>query len=147
MQTQEPDFRSMSYGQMRRWADRRRILVASSTLLSDDRKGVYDNRNHVILLDRGMDYTAKRCTFVHEYVHWQYNDPGCGSLLGTKAENRAKLLTARMLISPVEYAMAEEMYEGDPYRIANELDVTYQVVCDYRDWLNSLPKCDTQEMP
>lgn len=137
MPTQAPDFRSMSYGQMRRWADRRRILVASTTTLGSDVKGVYDSPNQVILIDRGIDYTAKRCAFVHEFVHWEHNDHGCGTLIGAKAERRTRKLTAQLLVSPVEYAMAEEMYEGDPFRIANELDVTYQVIRDYQTWLTS----------
>lgn len=59
-------------------------------------------------------------------------DTGCGTTYGVKAERRARRETALKLIDPIEYASAEELHEGDAYRIACELDVTLQVVEDYR---------------
>ena len=57
---------------------------------------------------------------------------GCGGVSETKAELRARRCAASRLISQIEYASAENVYEGDGYLIACELDVTVQVVEDYR---------------
>ena len=35
-----------------------------------------------------------------------------------------------------EYAIAERMYGADSYLIACELDVTVQVIEDYKNWLH-----------
>ena len=40
-----------------------------------------------------------------------------------------------MLISPSEFAMAERMWDGDTWHMAAELDVTMQVLADYRQIL------------
>lgn len=40
------------------------------------------------------------------------------------------------LINPHEYAIAERMYGADSYLIACELDVTVQVIEDYKNWLH-----------
>lgn len=41
-----------------------------------------------------------------------------------------------LLINSAEYALAERMYDGNPYQMAAELNVTVQVVEDYKDWLH-----------
>ncbi|VUX34782.1 Uncharacterised protein [Bifidobacterium longum subsp. infantis] len=41
-----------------------------------------------------------------------------------------------LLISPAEYALAERMYDSNPYQIAAELNVTVQVIEDYKNWLH-----------
>lgn len=40
------------------------------------------------------------------------------------------------LVSPVDYAAAEQVYDGCAWRIACELGVTMQVVEDYRQILH-----------
>lgn len=77
----------------------------------------------------------KRCTLCHELVHAHNHDQGC-SPYGSKAERRARLYTALRLINPHEYAIAERMYGADSYLIACELDVTVQVIEDYKNWLH-----------
>lgn len=75
------------------------------------------------------------CTLCHELVHAKYRDLGCGTRFGVKCERRARRETALMLISPVEFAMAEELWDGDTWHMAAELDVTMQVLTDYRQIL------------
>lgn len=77
----------------------------------------------------------KRCTLCHELVHAHNHDQGC-SPYGSKAERRARLYTALRLINPHEYAIAERMYGADSYLIACELNVTVQVIEDYKNWLH-----------
>ena len=52
-------------------------------------------------------------------------------------KNRTRRETALKLINPLEYQTAEAMYEGDPYQIACELDVTLQIIQDYQRILDS----------
>lgn len=51
----------------------------------------------------------------------------------SRIENRTRRETATMLISPTEYVIVENTYEGDVFRIAAELDVDKQVVEDYQN--------------
>lgn len=55
---------------------------------------------------------------------------------GGKLEQRCRHETAILLINPAEYALAERMYDGNPYQIAAELNVTIQIIQDYRQWLH-----------
>lgn len=54
-----------------------------------------------------------------------------------KEEARARKETALRLIDPESYETAELTYEGDLYLMANELNVTIQVIQDYRDLLEA----------
>lgn len=94
--------------------------------------GVYYEPARLIILDESLPDFQRRCTLCLELVHARYHDTGCGTTYGVKAERRARRETALKLIDPIEYASAEELHEGDAYRIACELDVTLQVVEDYR---------------
>lgn len=48
-------------------------------------------------------------------------------------ERRTRRETASLLLNQVEYASAENVYEGDVALIALELDVTEQVIRDFQD--------------
>ena len=50
---------------------------------------------------------------------------------------RTRQETALKLVSTLEYQTAEAMYEGYPYQIACELDVTLQIILDYQHILDS----------
>ena len=73
---------------------------------------------------------------VHELVHWQHGDDTSNGCRGGKLEQRCRRETAILLINPAEYALAERMYDGNPYQIAAELNVTIQIIQDYRQWLH-----------
>ncbi|WP_368100963.1 hypothetical protein [Bifidobacterium catenulatum] len=45
------------------------------------------------------------------------------------------------LISPVDYGMAETVYEGNTWMMAVELGVTIQVLNDYRQLLHDSGVC------
>lgn len=89
-----------------------------------------------ILIDRRITYTRKRCALVHELVHWQHGDDTSNGCRGGKLEQRCRRETAILLINPAEYALAERMYDGNPYQMAAELNVTIQIIQDYRQWLH-----------
>lgn len=98
--------------------------------------GVYYELTKLIVLDESLPDFQRRCTLCHELIHARYHDSGCGTAYGVKAERRARRETALRLIDLVEYASAEMPCDGDAYRIACELDVTLQVVEDYRTRLH-----------
>lgn len=54
----------------------------------------------------------------------------------SKQERRARTQTALTLVNPAELALLERMYEYE-WQIANELDITTQVLEDYRSTLAS----------
>ena len=132
-----------TYGQMRRQADSLDVTIASAHL-PGDMEGCYDQHANMILIDRSMTYTQKRCTLLHELIHWAHKDTSKRGIYGSRVEHRTRRETALKLVDPLEYRTAEAMYEGDAYQIACELDVTLQVVQDYRTILdehrNGLPQ-------
>ena len=127
---------TMTYGQMRRYADTLNVTIGSA-LLPDGMTGFYDEATRTILIDRQLIYCQKRCTLVHELIHWQYADTTRAGVYGSRLENRTRRETALKLVNPFEYQTAEAMYEGDPFQIAYELDVTLQIIQDYQHILES----------
>ncbi|MFR8924906.1 MAG: ImmA/IrrE family metallo-endopeptidase [Bifidobacterium longum] len=107
-------------------------LNVSSALLPGILDGIYCLETNTILIDRRITYTRKRCTLVHELVHWRHGDDTTSGCMGGKMERRCRRETAILLIDPAEYALAERMYDGDPYQMAAELNVTVQIIEDYR---------------
>lgn len=124
-----PIDRRMTYGAMRRAITGLPVTV-SSAILPDGLWGCYDDATEVILIDRRLTYTAKRCTLVHELLHWKHGDDGCANDR-SKQERRRRTQTALLLVDSVELALLERMYEYD-WQIADELDITTQVLEDYR---------------
>lgn len=125
-----PIDRRMTYGAMRRAIVGLPVTV-SSAILPNGLWGCYDNENRAILIDRRLTYAAKRCTLVHELLHWRHGDTGCSND-SSKLERRARRETALTLIDPLRYGMLEQMYEGNSWNISQELEVTQQVLGDFR---------------
>ncbi|MEE8738321.1 MAG: ImmA/IrrE family metallo-endopeptidase [Bifidobacterium sp.] len=121
----------ITYGELRRIAASLGVRVWSRDL-DDETAGYYDDVYDAIIIDRTMTYREKRCAMLHELIHWAHADSSCGWLTDTKMELRTRRETATRLISPSEYALAEYEYDGIPYSIAEELDVTMQVVRDFQ---------------
>lgn len=132
-----PIDRRMTYGAMRRAIIGLPVTV-SSAILPDGLWGCYDASNSVILIDRRLTYTAKRCVLTHELLHWKHGDDGCSNNR-SKQERRARTQTALTLVDPAELALLEHMYDDDLWSIADELNVTTQVLTDYRAMLNTSP--------
>lgn len=103
--------------------------------------GVYCEPARLIILDESMPDFQRRCTLCHELIHAKHHDPGCGSRYGLKCERRCRRETALALISPVDYGMAETVYEGNTWMMAVELGVTIQVLNDYRQLLYDSGVC------
>lgn len=131
-----PDLSQLTYGQMRNAILGLDVCVCSA-LLPDKTYGLYDESKRLILIDRRMTYTRKRCTLMHELVHWMHGDQTCCGVIGSRLERRTRMETARRLITPLEYATAEAIWDGNPSQIASELNVTEEVIDDYRIVLDS----------
>ena len=134
--TSQPDLpinRNMTYGDMRRAIIHLPVTV-SSAILPNGLWGCYDASNSVILIDRRLTYTAKRCVLTHELLHWKHGDTGCSNDC-SRQERRTRTQTALLLIDPIELAALERMYDDDLWSIADELNVTMQVLEDFRHTL------------
>lgn len=94
--------------------------------------GIYDWPRERIVLHDGLTPIQARCTLCHELEHVRHGDFTCGG----KGEARARRRTALRLVDPVEYAAAEQVYDGCAWRIACELGVTLQVLDDFRRMLH-----------
>lgn len=103
--------------------------------------GLYDDRHKLILLADWLNQRQRRCTLCHELIHAKHHDPGCGTQYGLKCERRCRRETALTLISPVDYGMVEQIYEGNTWMMAVELGVTIQVLSDYRQLLYDSGVC------
>lgn len=99
--------------------------------------GVYDWPHNRIVLHDGLTPVQSRCTLCHELEHVRHGDRSCTG----KGEARARRRTALRLVNPVDYAAAEQVYDGCAWRIACELGVTMQVVQDYRRILHDSGVC------
>jgi Zn-dependent peptidase ImmA (M78 family) len=112
-------------------------LYVEERPLRDGLCGFYFDRVRTVVIDGNMLEFQKRCTLCHELAHARYRDVNCRGVAETKTELRARRCTALRLINQVEYASAENMYEGDVYLMACELDVTVQVLEDFQNILES----------
>lgn len=127
----------MSYGQMRMALyDVAPDLHVASARLPGKLDGIYCLATNTVLIDRRITYTRKRCALVHELVHWQHGDDTSNGCNGGRLEQQCRRETAMLLINPAEYALAERMYDGNPYQMAAELNVTVQIIHDYQQWLH-----------
>ena len=120
-------------------------MIFSNALLQTRMIFSYDETARITLIDRQLIYCRKRCTLVHELIHWQHADATRNGIFGARLEPRTRRETALKLITPLEYQTAEAMYAGDPYQIACELDVTLQIIQGYQRILDSsVMRCKVQ---
>lgn len=94
--------------------------------------GLYDHERHTIILDPRLSDTQRLCTLAHELNHAQYEDSLRDHWISGKCERRARRNTALRLVSPLEYRLAECMFEGERFLMASDLGVTVHVLEDYQ---------------
>ena len=122
------------------WAETLGVRVEERRL-AGDRCGIYYDPLRLVILDDRLAGFQRRCTLCHELIHAKHHDSGCGTQYGLKCERRCRRETALTLISPVDYGMAETVYEGNTWMMAVELGVTIQVLSDYRQLLYDSGVC------
>lgn len=122
----------------RAWKEHIRIIEQP---LPDGLCGAWHEASRTIFLHDRLNQRQRRCTLCHELIHAKHHDSGCGTQYGLKCERRCRRETALALISPVDYGMAETVYEGNTWMMATELGVTVQVLLDYRQLLHDSGVC------
>ena len=135
MLSEERDVDNKTIAELHRNAESMGLTIVSYRLPRDT-CGLYDDRRKLILLADWLNQRQRRCTLCHEPIHAKHHDSGCGTQYGLKCERRCRRETALVLISPVNYGMAEQVYEGNTWMMAVELGVTIQVLNDYRQLLH-----------
>lgn len=113
-------------------AERQHITIIDLPLPGTT-SGLYDEKTRTIILSTGLNSRQKRCTLAHELNHATHHDTG----RNPKTEHRACKQTALQLIDPLDYITAENMYEGNLFAMAVQLDVTLQVLKDYQDIIST----------
>lgn len=103
--------------------------------LPDSLMGVYSHEHRLILMDGRLNCRQQRCVLAHELVHAWFGDDQCDGVFGGRMEARTRRIAARLLISVDDYRQAETAYSGMEYPMAECLEVTMQVLEDYRTLL------------
>lgn len=124
--------RQLDYSGMRAWCRRFPVKIDSSHSLHCDLDGFYNWKNDTIYIDRNLMYDVKRCVLVHELVHWEYDDHD------SSHELRCRQDTAMILIDPIEYENAEQMYDNT-FEIAQYLGVIPRIVSDWQQSMHDNP--------
>lgn len=140
MLSEERDVDNKTIAELHRNAESMGLTIVSYRLPRDT-CGLYDDRRKLILLADWLNQRQRRCTLCHELIHAKHHDSGCGTQYGLKCERRCRRETALVLISPVNYGMVEQVYEGNTWMMSVELDVTIQVLNDYRQLLHDSGVC------
>lgn len=140
MLSEERDVDNKTIAELHRNAESMGLTIVSYRLPRDT-CGLYDDRRKLILLADWLNQRQRRCTLCHELIHAKHHDSGCGTQYGLKCERRCRRETALVLISPVNYGMVEQVYEGNTWMMAVELGVTIQVLNDYRQLLHDSDVC------
>ncbi len=104
-----------------------RIHVAHLDQIEEGLLGFYDHDENTIYVDMNLTRAERNEVVAHELGHAQFCHT-CDSEVGERQANR---YAAGLLVDPAEYARAEAM-STDVAFIAEELDVTPQIVVDYR---------------
>lgn len=84
--------------------------------------------NDLIHLAEAADVTT-RCTLAHELAHMWLGHPAPAS---GRQELQADRFAARLLVSPVEYELAERIFDARAQLIAAELGVTVELLGVWR---------------
>lgn len=114
-------------------------LQVVEAIINDDRLGSYQHNRCRITLDERLNDNQKRVTLQHEIIHAEHWRDGIAQLLSHDVEEqKTRRETALRLIDPQEYANAEETYDACPYKIADELGVTVNLVRDYSKILEGM---------
>ncbi|MDV2477468.1 ImmA/IrrE family metallo-endopeptidase [Rhodococcus zopfii] len=98
------------------------------------RPGHYDDETRTIVLRPGLPRRRRRGVLGHELGHAYYKHIRCGDpYLSARQERQADEYAARLLITPEEYARAEQIHGPNVHMIAYELDVTRPIVVAWQN--------------
>lgn len=101
--------------------------------LEDGASGGWFPEHDLILLAPGLHPVEQRCTLAHELGHATHgHHAGASGWLHARQERQADQFAATLLISPIEYELAERLYGHAPGLLARELDVTVNIVTTWQ---------------
>lgn len=93
------------------------------------RRGEYKHSARLITLNPTMSDVLQRSTLAHELGHAHYGDTWTDNeAVKQQREERANKYAARLLISPLEYAVAEAIVGSHPGALAKELCVATYII-------------------
>lgn len=103
------------------------------THLPDDMLGAYSPIEERVYLDLGLTPSERRSVLAHELGHVHYGHT-CDLGPDSHIERQADAYAATLLVHPEDYAHLERI-SADTHFIAEELDVTPNVIDDFRRYV------------
>lgn len=83
----------------------------------------------LVLLRRGLSPVQELCTLAHELGHaYHRHDSAATGWWSARQEQQADQFAVELLISPGEYALAENLYGPNKTALAHELGVTTRLI-------------------
>lgn len=102
------------------------------------RRGEYRHTAGLITLNPAMSDTLQRSTLAHELGHAYYGDTWTDEpALLARREQRANTYAAHLLISPLEFALAEHLVGQHTGALAKELNVARYII---EAWQHTPPR-------
>lgn len=94
--------------------------------------GAYYLPERLIVIDSRLSEREQLAVLAHEYVHACFWHDGHQSPEIEAAVNRR---AAQLLVSPIEYVLAEKVYGGNVFLIAEELNLPTWIIQAYQETL------------
>jgi hypothetical protein len=85
------------------------------------------------LLNHRKSETTQRIALAHEIGHWVHGHGWSAMHDVPRDELQADVHAAHLLVSPVDYALAERLHDGHLGAIARELDIDTHIAQTWRD--------------
>lgn len=122
-------------------ADERGLYVEWDPRLGSHLRGLYEHATRTIIINSRMSLTLQKYALAHELGHAWHNHAWTGSPhADSSAERLADEHAARLLIDPVEYAVAEQLVGPHAGAIATELGTVAEVVTVWQRILRKVPR-------
>lgn len=129
-QTQSKTMTGGDMHQLLQEAHRLDVSVHMAHIEDDDELlGYFNAQTRMVVLRIGMTRTQTRCVLAHEIAHVILGHE-CST---GRTERQARRIAASLLINADDYARAERI-ESESHWIAEELNVTAEIVDDYRQF-------------
>lgn len=109
-------------------------MSVETRMLPGTVRGLYVFQSRLVIIHSNLSDVQRRCTLAHELTHVRRGDNGHQP---SHVEARVNRQAAQLLISPAEYALAEQVYGPSVLLIAKELGVTPTTVNAYRQTLEA----------
>ena len=96
-------------------------------------RAAYSKTRSEVYIREGLSLAQRISALAHELIHVRRGDDGHKDKATEECVQRRAAL---LIISPLEYQLAEKLCDGNVIAIARELDVTPDIIRAYRQTLN-----------